>query len=235
MKMKKIICFLLLVCLFPISVFAKDTKNDVVKIINQIENTVVDDDVKIISTNVDEKVITLQIDRNGLTYYQIPYYWDENKLYFGSGVITIQNNEVTLKNNEESFYLYSILENLSNSPYDVENYYDDERIIQKVHTSFEKKIPYRYIDISETFGFILQAMNENTYSVWYTYNLESNYTINKDNQEETSKQVEVDQPSRRGFVILVTIMLGCVIFLAIYSIVDSEKRRRRDERFKKTR
>ena len=234
--MKKILLILLCIFIVPIHTFALTSREEVKETIDKIENTVVGENVKIVKATMQDSTIDLEIQTDEIRVVSIPFQWEENKLLFGTGKVSIYGENpptILIDHNDESFYLYSILENLSNSPYDVENYYDDLNIKQKISTSLEKNIPLRYTDISETFGLVLNDELNGTYSLWYTYNLESNFTIVKEKQEETPNPVSRVTP--RGLLIMMTLMLVVVLALAFYSFVDGQKRRIRNEKDKKNR
>lgn len=233
--MKKYLYLLLIICLFPIQILALDTQEEVIQVINKIENTVVDENIKITHVKMQDTTIEVQLEGSDSRLVSIPYQWRDNKLYFGSGRVIMMGENPTIpiiENNIESFYLYSILENLSNSPYDMDNYYDEVQLEKKIQSSMTYQIPFHYTDISETFGCVLEETETpGTYNLWYTYNLNSDYTLNKDKQESVLEPIPT-AAGVGGYLIVITVMLGCVICLAIYSLMDNVKRRRKDEKKK---
>ena len=133
--MKKIVAFLFLVILIiPLGVLAKTpNQEEIMKVINSIENVQVDENIIIKSTKVKDNTIQLEISENGNTILkEIPYKMKENELEFTGGyaLVNIETGKVIgdITDNNNAFYIYSLLENKSFAPYEEGNYYNNTKI-----------------------------------------------------------------------------------------------------------
>ena len=211
--MKKIFLILILL-LFPITVFAKTpNKEETFKVIKDITNVSVSEDIKIESTSIDEDNIIFVIDGKEV---KIPYTYIDNKLSFIGGEVILENNKVKeINNNDYAFYLYSILENKSTIPYDINNYYNNETIKEKIETDFSLE----YKENTNTFGITLEKIDNNKYRIIYDYYLDGDYPIVE--LEEVSD--DFTNPSTGNYNLLITIMLISVLCIGVYTYVDPKK------------
>lgn len=211
--MKKIFLILILL-LLPITVFAKTpNKEETFKVIKDITNVSVSEDIKIESTNIDEDNITFIINDKEV---KIPYTFIDNKLSFTGGEVILENNKVKeINNNDYAFYLYSILENKSTIPLDINNYYNNENIKEKIENDFST----RYKENTNTFGITLEKIDNNKYRIIYDYYLDGDYPIVE--LEEVSD--DFTNPSTGNYNLLITIMLISVLCIGIYTYVDPKK------------
>lgn len=214
--MKKLL-FLIILLLFPITVFAKTpNKEETFKIIKGISNVAVSEDVKIESTSIDDDYIIFVIDSNEI---KIPYTFIDNKLSFvGGNFIVDGNNKIIgdINNNSYAFYLYSILENKSTIPYDSYNYYNDSNIKKLVNEYFATV----YKEPTNTFGITLEKTENNKYNIVYDYYLDGDYPVmDFDKVEDT----DVVNPATGNYNVLITIMLIAVLCIAVYTYVDPKK------------
>ena len=219
--MKKIIYFVVLL-LLPICVFAKTpNKEETTKFIENITNVQVDDGIKIYNVSVDDNEIVLNINDNGIiTEKRIAYQYNKNELVFKGGVY--QNNNNVLKEvetNDYAFYLYSILENASSTPYEIDNYYNRNNIEEKIKKLSEDT--KTYTDTSKTFGLTLsKELIENVEYV----NISYHYYFDGDNpvmlrEEETD---ELKNPQTGNYTVMITVMLMAVIGIGLYTSIDSK-------------
>lgn len=211
--MKRLLLFLI-VFLLPITVFAKTpNKEETFKVIKDITNVSVSEDIKIESTKVDDENIIFIINDKEV---KIPYTFDNNKLSFTGGELVLENNKVKeINNNNYAFYLYSILENKSTIPYDINNYYNDETIKGKVNNSFNTE----YKEDTNTFGITLEKINDNKYNIIYDYYLDGDYPI----VEIEEVDDDFTNPSTGNYNLLITVMLISVLCIGIYTYVDPKK------------
>jgi hypothetical protein len=206
--MKKLL-FLIILLLFPITVLAKTpNKEETFKVIKDISNVSVSEDVKIESTSIDDDNIIFIINDKEV---KIPYTFNNNKLSFEGGII--DNGEI--KDNDYAFYLYSILENKSSIPYDINNYYNNETIKEKYNEEFSTT----YKESSNTFGITLEKIDNNKYRIIYDYYLDGDYPVI--DLEQVSD--DFTNPSTGNYNLLITIMLIAVLCIGVYTYVDPKK------------
>ena len=206
--MKKVLLFIVLL-LFPIIVFAKTpNKEETFKIIKDIKNVSVSENIKIESTDIDSDNIIFVIDNKEV---KIPYTFSINKLSFNGGIV--ENGKV--KDNDYAFYLYSILENKSTIPLDIDNYYNNETIEKKVKEDFSTE----YKEDTNTFGFTLEKIDDNKYRIIYNYYLDGDYPVL--DLEQVNDDLE--NPATGNYNLLITIMLIAVLCIGIYTYVDPKK------------
>lgn len=210
--MKKL--FILILFLLPITVFAKTpNKEETFKVIKDITNVSVSEDIKIESTKVDDNNIIFIINDKEV---KIPYTFNNNKLSFTGGELILENNTVKeINNNNYAFYLYSILENKSTIPVDIDNYYNDETIKEKVNNNFNTE----YKENTNTFGITLEKINDNKYNIIYNYYLDGDYPI----VEIEELDDDFTNPSTGNYNLLITVMLISVLCIGIYTYVDPKK------------
>ena len=205
--MKKVLLLIILL-IIPISVFAKTpNKEETLKIIKDIENINVDEETKIYSTNVTENKIIFKINDK---LKEIPYTFENNKFSFIGGYYSNGN----IIDNEAAFYLYSILENKSTIPYDETNYYNNKRIKYLIENNYNDT----FIDSTKTFG-ITFGKEKNRINIIYNYYLDGDYPV-MGIDEETD---EFTNPATGNYSLLVTVMLVCVLSIAVYTVVDPKK------------
>ena len=225
--MKKLKYLILLLLLVPITVFAKTpNKDETIKVIENIENVQVDEGIIIYSVSVDNKNIILNINDNGVvTEKKIEYIYKDNELVFKGGTYKIDNDIKEINNNDYAFYLYSIMENYSTVPYDIENYYNKTNIEKKIK---EYKEDITYIDTSKTFGISLtkEVIGASDYiHINYHYYFDGDYPIIL-KEEETD---EFKNPETGNYNIIITIMLMSVIGIGIYTCLDIPSKRIKGE------
>ncbi len=210
--MKKVFLILVLL-LFPIAVFAKTpNKEETFKVIEDITNVRVSEDIEIESTKIDKYNIIFTINNEEI---KIPYTFMDNELSFKGGELVINNNKVEINNNDYAFYLYSILENKSTIPYDLNNYYNNQTIKEKVEENFSLE----YKENTNTFGITLEKIDNNKYRIIYNYYLDGDYPIVE--LDEVSD--EFTNPSTGNYNLLITIMLISVLCIGVYTYVDPKK------------
>lgn len=211
--MKKLL-FVIILLLFPITVFAKTpNKEETFKIIKDISNVNVSEDIKIESTDITDDYIIFNI--NG-EEEKIPYEFSNNKLSFIGGTIVLENGKVKeITNNSYAFYLYSILENKSTIPYDMNNYYNDETIKEKINNSFSTE----YKENTNTFGFSLEKISDNKYNIIYNYYLDGDYPVLEIEQLSN----DLTNPATGNYNLLITIMLLSVLCIGVYTYVAPKK------------
>ena len=174
--MKKYLFLLICILLLPMSVFARTaTKDDLVTLIDSFENIQVDDNVKILSMQMQKDQIEVTLLENDLPEIRyIPYKFHDNTFTFTGGEINKDTKE--LHNNQYAFYLYAILENKSTASYDESNYYNNSFIQNKIQEVEDKKI---YQNKGKTFGIVLEKKDNNNYQIKYEYYLCSKSRNNK--------------------------------------------------------
>ena len=225
--MRKVITFLfLMILIIPLGVLAKTpNQEEITKINNLIENVQLDDKIAIKSTKVKDNTIQLEISENGNTILkEIPYKMKENELEFTGGyaLINIETKKVigNITDNDNSFYIYSLLENKSFAPYDEKNYYNNTRIKEII----EEKTEDLYKDSSNTFGISFEEKMINTTTkkvlITYHYYFDGDYTIIDMNQSE----LDSINPPKGSYNIQVTIMLGIIICIGLYTYFDTAKK-----------
>ncbi len=229
--MKRIITLLfLLLVIIPIGVLAKTpNQGEVIKVINSIQNVQVDDDIIINSSTITTSQIQLEILKNGNNISEtIPYILKEKELEFTGGYALINTKTGTIiddiKENENAFYIYSLLESKSLVPYKESDYYNNKKIKEIIESSQNLQL---YKDQSNTFGisFKEEVINDTTKKVFITYHyyFDGDYAIiNMDNNKENSIN-----PSTGSYNKQVTIMLIIIIAIGLYTYLDSIKRERK--------
>lgn len=206
--MKKILLLVILLLLFPIGVYAKTpTKDEALEIIGEIENVLVDENIKIESTTVTNDKIIFKI--NGIDK-EIPYTYENNKFSFTGGYYSNGN----IYDNEYAFYLYSILENKSTIPYDEKNYYNNNKIKEMIDTNYKDS----YKEETNTFGITLKKENEKI-NIIYNYYLDGDYPVME--MEETKD--ELTNPATGNYNFMITVMLICVLSIGAYTVMDPKK------------
>ena len=224
--MKKLKYLILLLLLLPITVYAKTpNKEETIKVIESIENIQVDDGIIIYKASIDGIRINLNLSDNGIvTNKKINFNFDEEKLSFKGGTYVIDSITKELKeieSNDYAFYLYSILENKSSAPYDINNYYNKINIEEKIKEFKEdEKI---YIDDTKTFGITLKKEKLGTteyIKVYYNYYFTGDYPVMI--KEETTS--EFTNPNTGNYNTIVTIVLIIVIGIGIYTYFEPNKR-----------
>lgn len=213
--MKKL--FILILFLLPITVFAKTpNKEETFKVIKSITNVSVSEDVKIESTEIDDDNIIFIIDNEKV---KLPYTFNNNILSFTGGELILENGKVKdIINNNYAFYLYSILENKSTIPLDINNYYNNETIKEKVNEDFSLE----YKENTNTFGITLNKMDDNRYNIIYNYYLDGDYPIIE--LDETSD--DFVNPPTGSYNLLITVMLISVLCIGIYTYVDPKNKKK---------
>jgi len=218
--MKKIVLLVLLVLLFPITVFAKTpSKEETLNIIRDINNVMVIDGVTIESTRVNDSNIYFTI------YGQeqiVPYTFENNKFSFYGGYILLDENNKALGepfDNEYAFFVYSILENKSYIPYNFDTYYSSSNIAEIINKGFSTE----YKESTNTFGFSLikdEESTDNRYRIVYNYYTDGEYpVVDMESSGET-----FENPATGNYNMLITIMLISVLCIGIYSYVNREKK-----------
>ena len=213
--MKKLL-FIIILLLFPITVFAKTpNKEETFKIIKDISNVSVSEDIKIESTSITDDYIIFNINNEEV---KIPYIFEDNKLSFVGGTFTVDSNKKIvgdITNNEYAFYLYSILENKSAIPYDVNNYYNTVTIKNIINKEFSNS----YRENTNTFGFSLKEIDNNKYSIIYNYYLDGDYPVIE--LEQISD--DLTNPATGNYNLLITIMLISVLCIGVYTYANPKK------------
>ena len=228
--MKRIITFLfLLIVIIPTIVQAKTpNQEEIIKVINSIQNVQVDENIIIKSSTIKEDKIELEISENGsIMTKEIPYTIKENEFEFvgGYALVNTETKKVidNIKDNDNSFYIYSLLENKSFAPYEESNYYNNTRIKEII----EEKTEDLYKDSSNTFGisFKEEMINNTTKKVFITYHyyFDGDYTIINMDQSE----LDSINPPTGSYNIQVTIMLGIIICIGLYTYFDGTKKERK--------
>ncbi|MBQ9019372.1 MAG: hypothetical protein IJ097_03605 [Bacilli bacterium] len=212
--MKKVLLILVLL-LFPMIVNAKTPNlEETLKVIKNIENVLVDENIKIESTSVDDNNIIFNI--NG-EKKMIPYEFKNNKFSFTGGSFIINNDKKIvgeIKDNEYAFYLYSILENKSTIPYDINNYYNNDNIIKLVNENYKDN----YIEDTNTFGITLKN-SANKVTIVYDYYLDGDYPV----LEIENLTDDLKNPATGNISLLITIMLISVVLIGAYTCLGSRK------------
>ena len=225
--MRKIITFLFLVILIiPLGVLAKTpNQEEITKVINSIENVQVDENIIIKSTTIKNNKIQLEISENeNIITKEIPCTMKENELEFigGYAFVNIETGKIIgdITDNNNAFYIYSLLENKSFVPYDEESYYNNTKLKEII----EDKNENLYKDSSNTFGisFTEEVINKTTKKVLITYHyyFDGDYTIIDMNQSE----LDSINPPTGSYNIQVTIMLGIIICIGLYTYFDTTKK-----------
>lgn len=230
--MKKLKYLILLLLLLPITVFAKTpNKEETIKVIESIENVQVDDGIVIYNTSIEEVKIGLNLNDNGVVATKkIGYHFDDNKLSFSGGAYIYDSTTKELsviESNDYAFYLYSILENKSSVPYNIDNYYNNKNIEEKIkNLTEEEKV---YIEDTNTFGITLKkekiSDTKERISISYQYYFTGDYPVMV--KEENTE--EFKNPETGNYNIIITIMLISVIGIGIYTCLDVPNKRIKGE------
>lgn len=218
--MKKIILVIIVLLLLPIMVYAKTpNKEETLKVIEKIENIQVDDNIVIKNISIGDNKFTMILNNDGnIEQKEIKYSFKDNELEFSVGNITLED----LEKNNYAFYLYSILENKSASPYDVNNYYNNNNIKEKILNQNENI--KTYIDVSKTFGITINK--ENNLSITYHYYFDGDYPIM---EREIITDDTLTNPETRNYNVLITIMLISIVLIGIYTYIDASRKRIKGE------
>ena len=219
--MKKTIILILFLysILIPLQIKAKTpTKEETMKIIDDIENIQVDDDIRIKSTEIQNNTIILNIEKDTKEEQVKVYYeWINTTLNIYGGSIIINNNQVNIMNNDYAFYLYSILERESTIPYDYDNYYNNLNIrkIVENNVNFQDSISLK--EKTNTFGITLEKDN-NIINIIYQYYLDGDYPIIMINEDELS-----ENPNTGNFTTYTTFVFILIIGVACYTYMNPKK------------
>lgn len=222
--MKKIILVIIVLLLLPIMVYAKTpNKEETLKVIEKIENIQVDDNIVIKNISIGDNKFTIILNNDGnIEQKEINYLFKDNELEFGVGDISLEE----LNKNNYAFYLYSILENKSAVPYDVNNYYNNSNIKEKVLN--QKENIKTYIDVSKTFGITISK--ENNLNIKYHYYFDGDYPIM---ERSIITDEELTNPETRNYNVLISIMLVSIVLIGIYTYYDATKKRIKGEVYEK--
>ena len=224
--MKKLLILILITLLVPFSAFAKTpTQEETMKIIGEIENTQVDDNKWILNTTVEKDKIIFHMEKEEQKEdLNISYEWKDKELTFHSGYayFNTETNQIIgeIKNNDQAFYLYSILESQSYAPYDMNHYYNNRNIKEKI----ENESLTSWKDSSNTFGLLLKKEKiENKIekiNIYYKYYLDGDYPIVEvaENMDE-----EFKNPSTGNLTTYVTFTLILVIMVGVYTYINPKK------------
>ncbi len=219
--MKKLLVLILVICLLPIGVFTKkQTKEDVLTVIENMKNIQVDDEIMIMDTKVNDNTIEFTMNENGTQKTVIiPYTFENNILTFTGGKVSTSKEII---GNQYAFYLYSILESMSTAPYEEENYYNNSQIKKKVE-SIENLTPNKkmeYYNTGKTFGLNLVVDTSNQISIYYQYFLDGDDTILINSNMEARKNEILTNPATGNYNFFITTLLLLVIGLAFYTYYD---------------
>ena len=213
--MKKLL-FVVLLLIFPISVYAKTPNLDeTLKVIKDINNVLVDDDVKIEFTTVEDDSIIFIINGNSV---KVDYTFSDNKFSFVGGTFQLDNNKKIIgdiQDNQYAFYLYSILESKSTIPYDQDDYYNDNNIKKMINNNFNDV----YKEKTNTFGISLKEITKNKYQLVYDYYLDGDYPV----IELDTLSNDIKNPATGNYNILITIMLVSVLCIGLYTYFEPNK------------
>lgn len=224
--MKKLKYLILLLLLVPITVFAKTpNKDETIKVIESIENVQVDEGIVIYNVSIDDIRLSLNINDSGtIATKDINYSFNEERLSFDGGTYMYDpttNKLEVIENNDYSFYLYSILENKSSVPYNVDSYYNNKNIEEKIINLQEDEKIYK--DDSNTFGITLKRrkINDNKYqiNISYQYYFTGDYPVMI--KEETTD--EFTNPDTGNYTIIVSIILVFVLGMGIYTCIPNKR------------
>jgi len=221
--MKKLLFLIVVLLLFPITVFAKTpNQEETIKVIKSISNVTVIDGVTIESTDVDDQNVIFTINGNAI---YIPYQFSDNKFSFKGGRLLLDSNNQVFGepfDNEYAFFLYSILENKSNIPYNANDYYNTSNIVEIVNNGFTTD----YKENTNTFGFTLtKDDNFKTNNGTVAYNITYNYYMDGDYPIVSLDNDDIENPATGNYNILITIMLISVLCLGVYSYMNRGKKK----------
>lgn len=218
--MKKVILLILILysILIPLQIKAKTpTKEETMKIIDDIENIQVDDDIKIKSSEIQNNTIILNIEKNSKEEQTKVYYeWINNTLNIYGGNILINNDQFTIIDNDYAFYIYSILERESAIPYDYDNYYNNLNIKKIVDNNINFKDTISLKEKTNTFGITLEKQN-NIINITYHYYLDGDYPIIINDDELT------ENPSTGNFTTYTTFAFILIVGVACYTYMNPKK------------
>ena len=220
--MRKILC-IILILLFPISIYAKTpNQEETKKVITNIENVQVDDNTKILDISLSKDYIILNMEENQ-KYQQkkLKYKWSDTGIEFYGGTIEInQQTGNSIKNNEIAFYLYSILESLSNIPYNEDNYYNNQNITKIIETdkNLNQEIRKTYKEPTNTFGLTLTKDKQQSFQISYHYYYNGDYPIFIEESQEN-----ITNPSTGNYPIIITIMVVLTSGTALYTYLEPKK------------
>lgn len=214
--MKKILLLIMVLLVFPIMVNAKTpNKEETFKVIENIENVLVDENIIINKVSINDKELLLDVTDNEInTIKKLSYTFDNNKLEFTGGYFILKDNKIEdIIDNDYAFYLYSILENKSTIPYDVDNYYNKTNIKKLVETNY-KDI---YKEPTNTFGITLKKDHDLT-RIYYDYYLDGDYPVIDIEDIDNSKN-----PPTGNYTLIITLMLIVFTGIGVYTCMDSKK------------
>ena len=220
--MQKIFLLLLLLCILPTSVFAKaNTKETVLEAIQSIKNVQVEEDIIINKVTVTDNTISMELlNNNILETKDISYEFNDTTFTFTSGTYTKDYKTNVIEemiSNKPAFYLYSILESMSTSPYEEDHYYNELWLKKKLNSLVKKDITINDSNWGKTFGLTLEQKSlQNdivTYQVYYHYYLDGDDPILLD-IEEVNKELGFTNPNTGTFDTMIFITLLIVIGLA---------------------
>ena len=215
--MKKALIVIILILLFPITVFAKtQTLDETLSVIRKINNITVIDGVTIESTRIEDSKVVFVL--HGQDEY-VPYSFNNNDFSFEGGTVLLDgNNHVIgeIYDNAFAFFLYSILENKSSMPYDSNNYYSSANLKTLIDSGFATE----YKEPTNTFGITLEKEEDNKYKVIYHYYLDGDYPV-----FDLEGGEGFENPATGNYNVLITIMLISVLCIGVYSYVNREKKK----------
>lgn len=220
--MKKLLVLILVFCILPLPVFARqETKERLLETIAEVKNIQVEEDTIILSTTVQDNQITFQLEKDGEKIEkEISYFFDGVCFTFSSGYV--ENNQ--LLNNEQAFYLYSILESLSTASYDENHYYNSSWIMKKVlEMKTNNQLETTSHNIGKTFGIHLKNI-DNEIQIEYQYYLDGEDTILVNRIVEARQNEILTNPETGSYSFFITILLFLVIGLAAYTYWNPGKR-----------
>lgn len=219
--MKKVILLILILysIMIPLQIKAKTpTKEETMKIIDDIENIQVDDDIRIKSTEIQNNTIILNMEKDSKEeQIKVYYEWIDNTLNIYGGSILINNNQVNIIDNEYAFYLYSILERESTIPYDYDNYYNNLNIRKIVENNINFQDSISLKEKTNTFGITLEKDN-NIINIIYQYYLDGDYPIIMINEDELS-----ENPNTGNFTTYTTFAFILIVGVACYTYMNPKK------------
>lgn len=219
--MKKVILLILILysIMIPLQIKAKTpTKEETMKIIDDIENIQVDDDIRIKSTEIQNNTIILNMEKDSKEeQIKVYYEWIDNTLNIYGGTILINNNQVNIIDNEYAFYLYSILERESTIPYDYDNYYNNLNIRKIVENNINFQDSISLKEKTNTFGITLEKDN-NIINIIYQYYLDGDYPIIMINEDELS-----ENPNTGNFTTYTTFAFILIVGVACYTYMNPKK------------
>ena len=242
--MKKCILFIVVLLLLPISVLARqETKERLFKAIEDFDHIQVDDTIEILDTRVEDNTILLEMEEEEeKTTKEVSYSFEDVCLSFDSGYFLLEKNldgtiQVgKIQNNQYAFYLYSILESLSTSSYEEENYYN-EMLIEKIVNGFsiEEKNSFfedstyskQFYNTGKTFGLQLVGERINNQQVkvtiHYQYYLDGDDTILVNPIVEEGKNELLKNPETGSYSFFITSLLILVIGLGAYTYCNPKE------------